>query len=83
MLATLNSGKVVGGAFDVWSEEPPKSEVLKQLIAHTRMVVTPHLGANTFEAQINVAVDVCPNCSTTLMAGRWRMPSTSRVSTWT
>jgi len=31
---------------------------LKKLIAHPRMVVTPHLGANTFEAQTNVAVDV-------------------------
>jgi D-3-phosphoglycerate dehydrogenase len=58
MLAALESGKVAGAAFDVWSEEPPATEVLKQLIAHPRMVVTPHLGANTFEAQKNVAVDV-------------------------
>jgi len=58
MLEALESGKVIGAAFDVWSEEPPKSEVLKKLIAHPRMVVTPHLGANTFEAQMNVAVDV-------------------------
>jgi len=58
MLAALESGKVNGAAFDVWSEEPPQTEVLKKLIAHPRMVVTPHLGANTFEAQKNVAVDV-------------------------
>ncbi len=58
MLAALESGKVVGAAFDVFSEEPPKSEELKRLIAHPRMIVTPHLGANTFEAQKNVAVDV-------------------------
>ncbi|TLM67711.1 MAG: phosphoglycerate dehydrogenase [Deltaproteobacteria bacterium] len=58
-LAALESGQVAGAAFDVWSEEPPKSETLKRLIAHPRMVVTPHLGANTFEAQKNVAVDVC------------------------
>lgn len=57
-LRALNSGKCVGAAFDVWSEEPPKSDVLKQLIAHPGMLVTPHLGANTFEAQKNVAVDV-------------------------
>jgi len=50
---------VGGAAFDVWSEEPPRSETIKRLIAHPRMVVTPHLGANTFEAQKNVAVDVC------------------------
>ncbi len=58
MLAALESGKSVGAAFDVWSEEPPRSEVLQKLIAHPNMLVTPHLGANTFEAQKNVAVDV-------------------------
>lgn len=58
MLAALDSGSITGAAFDVWSEEPPKTEVLKKLIAHPRMVVTPHLGANTFEAQKNVAIDV-------------------------
>lgn len=58
MLAGLESGKVAGAAFDVWSEEPPRTETLKKLITHPRMVVTPHLGANTFEAQKNVAVDV-------------------------
>ncbi|MDH3454489.1 MAG: phosphoglycerate dehydrogenase, partial [Desulfuromonadales bacterium] len=58
MLHALESGKAGGAAFDVWSEEPPKSAILKKMIAHPRMVVTPHLGANTFEAQTNVAVDV-------------------------
>jgi D-3-phosphoglycerate dehydrogenase len=58
MLMALENGKVAGAAFDVWSEEPPNSEILKKLIAHPRMLVTPHLGANTFEAQTNVAVDV-------------------------
>ncbi len=58
MLDNLNSGKVLGGAFDVWSEEPPATDVLKQLIAQKKLVVTPHLGANTFEAQVNVAIDV-------------------------
>jgi D-3-phosphoglycerate dehydrogenase len=58
MLEALESGKAGGAAFDVWSEEPPASALLKRLIGHPRMVVTPHLGANTFEAQKNVAVDV-------------------------
>lgn len=57
-LEALESGKVLGAGFDVFSEEPPQSELVKKLIAHPRMVVTPHLGANTFEAQKNVAVDV-------------------------
>lgn len=58
LLENLTSGKVIGGAVDVWSEEPPQSELLKELIACKSLVVTPHLGANTFEAQVNVAIDV-------------------------
>ena len=58
LLNALQTGKVLGAAVDVWSEEPPKTELLKELISQQRLVVTPHLGANTFEAQINVAVDV-------------------------
>jgi D-3-phosphoglycerate dehydrogenase len=58
LLATLQSGKVSLAAVDVWSEEPPATETLRQLIAQERLVVTPHLGANTQEAQVNVAIDV-------------------------
>ncbi len=58
LLRHLKSGKVTGACVDVFSQEPPKSEILKELISQERLVVTPHLGANTFEAQVNVAVDV-------------------------
>ena len=58
LLAALQSGKVGLAAVDVFSEEPPRSELMKALIAQERLVVTPHLGANTQEAQVNVAVDV-------------------------
>lgn len=58
LLDNLTSGKVLGGAVDVWSEEPPKSPSVTGLIAQKNLVVTPHLGANTFEAQVNVAIDV-------------------------
>jgi D-3-phosphoglycerate dehydrogenase len=58
LLAALDAGHVAGAAVDVWSEEPPVSPVVKRLIQHPRVVVTPHLGANTQEAQVNVAVDV-------------------------
>jgi D-3-phosphoglycerate dehydrogenase len=54
----LNSGKVTLAAVDVFTAEPPKSPVLVELIGHPRVTVTPHLGANTHEAQVNVAVDV-------------------------
>lgn len=58
LLAGLASGQVALAAVDVFSEEPPKSETLQALIAQERLVVTPHLGANTQEAQVNVAIDV-------------------------
>jgi D-3-phosphoglycerate dehydrogenase len=58
LLAALESGHIAGAAIDVWSEEPPASETLERLIQHPRVVVTPHLGANSSEAQVNVAVDV-------------------------
>jgi len=58
LLAALESGQVAGAAIDVWSEEPPTTAPLTTLIQHPRVVVTPHLGANSTEAQVNVAVDV-------------------------
>ncbi len=58
LLAALESGKVALAGVDVWSKEPPNTETLKALIGHPKVTVTPHLGANTHEAQINVAVDV-------------------------
>lgn len=58
LLKALESGKAGGAAIDVWTEEPPKSDLVKTLITHERVVSMPHLGASTNEAQINVAVDV-------------------------
>jgi D-3-phosphoglycerate dehydrogenase len=50
----INSGKVAAAALDVYSAEPP---TCKSLIAHEKVICTPHLGASTKEAQVNVAVD--------------------------
>src|SRR5512133_703500 len=58
LLENLKNGKISLAAIDVYSAEPPNSDTLKELIAQEKLVVTPHLGANTFEAQVNVAVDV-------------------------
>jgi D-3-phosphoglycerate dehydrogenase len=58
LFSALESGKVAGAAIDVWSEEPPKSPLLTNLINHERVLSMPHLGASTREAQVNVAVDV-------------------------
>ncbi|MDE3033865.1 MAG: phosphoglycerate dehydrogenase, partial [Acidobacteriota bacterium] len=58
LLDGLESGKVALAAVDVYSVEPPRTETLQRLLGHPRVVATPHLGANTQEAQVNVAVDV-------------------------
>ena len=51
----LVSGKVAGAAIDVWETEPDTENPLQKL---NNVVVTPHLGASTKEAQVNVAIDV-------------------------
>ncbi len=53
LLKALEAGKVGGAALDVFAEEPPG---LTELVAHPGVVVTPHLGASTREAQENVAL---------------------------
>ncbi len=49
------SGKVAAAAIDVFTSEPPTGSPLLEL---DNIIVTPHLGASTKEAQVNVAVDV-------------------------
>src|SRR4029077_21229268 len=58
LLLALESGQVAGAAIDVWTEEPPASASVRRLIEHPSVVVTPHLGANSREAQVNVALDI-------------------------
>ncbi|CAN0336407.1 unnamed protein product, partial [Discosporangium mesarthrocarpum] len=61
----LGSGKVASAALDVYSSEPP-SESMSTLLQHPRLVCTPHLGASTEEAQVNVAHDVAVQMCDTL-----------------
>ncbi len=56
LLRALKDGKVAGAALDVFEEEPvnPNNELLKL----PQVIATPHLGASTEEAQVNVAIEV-------------------------
>ncbi|KZC08895.1 PREDICTED: hydroxypyruvate reductase [Dufourea novaeangliae] len=58
LLKSLESGHCGGAALDVFVEEPPKNPVTLKLIAHPKVVATPHLGASTAEAQERVAVEI-------------------------
>ena len=49
----LESGRLAGAALDVFPVEPPGNE--HPLMRHPRAIFTPHLGASTGEAQVNVA----------------------------
>ncbi|MBI2360295.1 MAG: phosphoglycerate dehydrogenase [Deltaproteobacteria bacterium] len=52
----LRAGKVAGAALDVFVDEPPPAD--HPLIKMEQVVTTPHLGASTDEAQLNVAIAV-------------------------
>ncbi|MEM8848663.1 MAG: phosphoglycerate dehydrogenase [Pseudomonadota bacterium] len=62
----LKSGHVAGAAFDVFAEEPATASPLFNL---PNVVVTPHLGAATTEAQENVALQVAEQMSDYLLTG--------------
>ena len=51
----IEAGRVAGAALDVFSKEPATDNIL---LKSDRVIVTPHLGASTEEAQTTVAVDV-------------------------
>jgi D-3-phosphoglycerate dehydrogenase / 2-oxoglutarate reductase len=50
----LNSAKVAGAAIDVYESEPPGKE--HPLVSAKNAILSPHIGANTIEAQDRVAV---------------------------
>ncbi len=62
----LESGQVAGAALDVFVEEPAKDN---PLFGAAGLVATPHLGASTTEAQVNVAIQVAEQMSDYLVRG--------------
>lgn len=55
LVKAIEDGKVAGAAIDVFQVEPCTDSIL---FRNDKIIVTPHLGASTREAQINVCVDV-------------------------
>ena len=55
LLTAIHSGKVAGVGLDVFEKEPPG---LTELVAHPRVITTPHIGAQTAEAQSRAAEDI-------------------------
>lgn len=62
----LESGQVAGAALDVFAVEPAKENAL---FGTPNLVCTPHLGASTSEAQVNVALQVAEQLSDYLLTG--------------
>lgn len=67
LAAAIESGQVAGAALDVFDEEPVKDSPVLKL--GNKVVLTPHLGASTEEAQLNVALDVAEQIADVLSGG--------------
>ncbi len=55
LFKAVEEGRVAGAAVDVFSEEPTTDNIL---FKHHKIIVTPHLGASTTEAQVTIAQDI-------------------------
>ena len=72
LLEALESGKVAAAALDVFSTEPPGQTAL---VSHPRVICTPHIGAQTVEAQQRAAADIASEILAALRGDelRWRV----------
>ncbi|MCC6146577.1 MAG: hypothetical protein IT308_03310 [Anaerolineaceae bacterium] len=72
LLAALNSGQVAAAGLDVFSTEPPGDI---ELVKHAHVICTPHIGAQTAEAQQRAADDIANEVLAALRGEelRWRV----------
>jgi len=72
LVAALNSGKVAGAALDVFGQEPPG---LTEAVSHPRVIATPHIGAQTVEAQSRASEDIAAEVLSALQGKplRWKL----------
>jgi D-3-phosphoglycerate dehydrogenase len=67
LLEALNSKRLLGAIVDAYEKEPLAAD--HPLRTAPNVLLTPHIGASTMEAQRNVAVDVCIAVRDTLLSG--------------
>lgn len=67
LLAALDSKQVAGAAFDVFEQEPPPDGF--PFLNREDVVLTPHLGASTVEAQENVGIEIAKQVRDLLVNG--------------
>jgi D-3-phosphoglycerate dehydrogenase len=72
LLQALKEGKVAAAALDVFAVEPP---ALNELITHPNLIATPHIGAQTVEAQTRAAEMIAEEVLAALRGEplRWRV----------
>jgi D-3-phosphoglycerate dehydrogenase len=72
LLSALESGKIRGAALDVFASEPPGAT---GLVKHPRVIASPHVGAQTAEAQARAAEDIAHEVLNALngKALRWKV----------
>ena len=71
LIEAVQSGQVAGAALDVFEKEPP-ADMTGPLFKLPQIITTPHLGAATEEAQLNVAVDIAEQIVEVLQGGQAR-----------
>jgi D-3-phosphoglycerate dehydrogenase len=72
LLEALNSGRVAGAALDVFAKEPPG---LTETVSHPRVIASPHIGAQTAEAQFRASEDIANEVLSALRGEplRWKV----------
>jgi len=72
LVAALNSGKVAGAALDVFGQEPPGQT---EAVCHPGVIATPHIGAQTIEAQSRASEDIATEVLSALSGKplRWKV----------